>query len=241
MKFVNPTLSAALAAVFSLSAFAQDAGTDTSGSATANGAIHILSRSGAILQSHQNSGATVSPGATPTEAADSNQANLTSGAGNGVQGNIGVNVAAGAANMQSNEVALSAVDVDRVFARASTFSTQNSTATLTSIDAANNNAAINDALNGARGNVSVNVAAGDGNLQDNQLAAAVNSSGKVAKAIGENNQATTANIITGTAGTNAAGIGANALANAQGNIGANVTAGQGNLQYNSLSIAAATR
>lgn len=227
-----------------------------SGRVGIGGDINVLSESGAVLDTEQFSTITVTPATTtaPTGvgstggtttgstggAADPNTARIDGTAGNNAQGNIAVNVAAGNGNGQSNAVALSAIDAQRVFASAQTFAEQRSNNTITVAPLQVNSAYLVDALAGARGNVSANVAAGDGNLQQNQLAASVNSDGTLAKATGSNLQDIRGTVTLGAGGINTATLGGAALSGAQGNIGANVAAGISNVQRNSLSIAAAS-
>jgi hypothetical protein len=103
-----------------------------------------------------------------------NTASIGSGALQNVQGNVGVNVAAGSGNAQGNATSL-AVGSNGVIAKATSTSRQ----TTTHNDSDNaaycvgspNNASISGgALTGAMGNIGVNVAAGAGNAQYNSLA-----------------------------------------------------------------------
>jgi hypothetical protein len=207
------------------------------GGAHVNGWIAIGSESKAILDNSQSA-----IGNTTFFEGGRNDAKVDGGSGNNAQGNLGINVAAGAGNAQSNEVALSAIDASQVFAAAQTFSTQTSVVNGVVSSNTENNAKISDSLQGVKGNVGVNVAAGAGNLQDNQLAASVNTSGTLAMATGSNNQVSALNEISNSNCyvDNDASISHGALSGAQGNIGANVAAGFGNLQHNSLSIAVAS-
>ncbi|MCY1282738.1 hypothetical protein D9M68_255930 [compost metagenome] len=96
------------------------------------------------------------------------------GSGSDAEGNVGINVAAGSVNQQANAAALAASDAATVFATSASTSV---TQTLGANEATNNIAGTNDAtlsssLDGASGNVGVNVAAGTYNQQKNDLAAA---------------------------------------------------------------------
>jgi hypothetical protein len=128
-------------------------------------------------------------------------------------------------------------------AGAVTDNTQASVGNLVITVGGGNTADVSNTANGVTGNVGINIASGSGNMQDNQLAAAVRTgtvgSGTLAKATGSNDQvvALTLNGDLDFNLTNNASI-TNALTGS-GNIGANVAAGYGNLQHNSLSIAAA--
>ncbi|NDP59345.1 MAG: hypothetical protein GZ090_08315 [Oxalobacteraceae bacterium] len=268
MKPTKFVLAAALAAAFAAPAMAGEV-TGVTASLIANGTvignaigvsgrigvggdINVLSESGAVLDTEQFSTVTVTPatvtaptgvgstGGTTGVVADPNTATIDGTAGNNAQGNIAVNVAAGNGNGQSNSVALSAVDAQRVFASAQTFAEQRSNNTITVAPLQVNSAYLVDALSGAGGNISANVAGGDGNLQQNQLAASVNSNGTLAKATGSNLQDIRGTVILGAGGINTATLGGAALSGAQGNIGANIAAGISNVQRNSLSIAAAS-
>ncbi|GAA4021228.1 hypothetical protein [Actimicrobium antarcticum] len=234
------------------------------GTAKVNGDINIQSESGAVLDTEQFSNVTVAPAPTPgppatpptatgsdggqtgstggqtPPVADPNTASISGTAGSNAQGNVAINVSAGSLNGQSNSVALSAVDAERVFASAQTFAEQRSTNTITSAPLQVNDAFVVDGLSNARGNVSVNVAGGDGNLQQNQLAASVNSAGTLAKATGSNLQDIKGTVTLGAGGINTAALGGAALSGAQGNIGTNIAAGFSNVQHNSLSVAAAS-
>ncbi|KAB0302432.1 hypothetical protein, partial [Klebsiella pneumoniae] len=84
----------------------------------------------------------------------------------GAQGAVGVNVTSGAGNVQSNDVALAAVDAGKVFASAQVFNNQADPGESLSIGNALNKASLGgSALNGAKGTIGVNIAAGAGELQ----------------------------------------------------------------------------
>ena len=157
-------------------------------------------------------------------------------------GNVGVNIATGIDNAQSNDAALSNMDVGPVFGTAQIYSTQ----------ASSGNAKVGDfnfvssvgagALADATGNIGVNVASGLGNVQNNSLAASATttsasnrSSGGEAIASDQNCQ--TADAIVNGQFTGSATLGAGALAGATGNIGVNIASGVGNLQHNGLAVA----
>lgn len=193
-----------------------------------------------------------------------NKAKLGGNALKNAEGNIGVNVSAGAGNAQANDAALTAVDgggkthqsggdswrknndkddAAAVFAAAQVFSKQTGKANFALVANAENVATLNgNALRNAAGNIGVNIASGAGNLQNNGMAASTNSSGTLAKATSSNAQYTYGNVLLelGCDPVNNAIIAGNALRGASGNIGVNVTAGAGNLQHNGLAIATAT-
>jgi hypothetical protein len=170
----------------------------------------------------------------------------------GATGNIGVNIAAGANNAQSNDAALAHMDVGPVFGNAQIFSSQTSSGTGT-IGDFNLVAAIGDgALAGATGNVGVNVASGLGNIQNNSLAVSATTdssngngddhhskkgSGQGGEVIASDQNCQIAESTVKGTFMGTASLGAGALAGASGNIGLNIAVGGGNLQHNGLAIA----
>jgi hypothetical protein len=252
MKFAKIAMASAVLAVFSAPAFADPPlnsadlnntlsitnDLTVSGGAAVTGVIGVAAETGAVTDNSQASvgNLVITVGGGNTATVDT--------AANGVTGNVGINAASGTGNAQGNEAALASLqDASSVFASAQTFSTQVSAINANLAVLTDNAATLNNAVNGVTGNVGVNVASGSGNMQDNQLAAAVRTgtlgSGSLAKASGSNQQlvALTLNGDLDFNLTNSASI-TNALTGS-GNIGANVAAGYGNLQHNSLSIAAA--
>ncbi len=104
-----------------------------------------------------------------------NTASVGNDAMNGASGNIGVNVAAGDNNQQANDAALAASDAADVFGQAAAFSAQSTSNNGVINSGSPNNASLDgNALNGATGNIGINVAAGNMNAQQNSLAAASN-------------------------------------------------------------------
>ena len=172
----------------------------------------------------------------------SNTATVDGQALKGAQGAVGVNVTSGAGNVQSNDVALAAVEAGKVFASAQVFNNQADPGESLSIGNAANKASLGgSALNGAKGTIGVNIAAGAGELQENGMAASTNTSGRIAKATDYNKQSADNNSLrlNGCDPTNVASLNGTALMNAMGNIGVNIAAGAGNLQHNGLAIATA--
>ncbi|RKP52010.1 hypothetical protein [Trinickia fusca] len=164
------------------------------------------------------------------------------GSGNGASGNIGINVAEGIDNAQSNDTSLASVDAGNVFGNAQIFNNQSSGGTA-QINNFALNASVGDfSLQNVSGNVGVNVSAGVGNVQNNSLAASTTnlnpgSASAVAMAATDQNSQSAAMSFNGTfQGT--ASLGAGALQNSMGNIGVNIAGGAGNLQHNGLAIAA---
>lgn len=97
-----------------------------------------------------------------------------------------------------------------------------------------------NSLQNAKGNIGANVAAGDYNAQDNAAAIAVGDRDfSAAEADITKLQEVFDNKAVNKGVTNAATFSGNALQNAQGNIGANVAAGNFNAQSNMLAITAA--
>lgn len=250
MKVQYTLIAIALGTMFATSAFAQgdDAeifsntyfnnDVDVSGSVEVRGTIRVNSESSAIVDQDQLIQDNWSLGD------GDHDADLTDSALNAAQGNIGVNVAAGVGNAQANDTALSSVDGERVFASAMVFSSQASYFNYASSSDSETyySATLDgDALADAKGNIGVNVAGGVGNGQTNAMAASVNSSGTIATATADSEQDAWLNTLATDYDLDTfATLGGNALSNAQGNIGANVAAGVGNLQHNGLSIATAS-
>ncbi|MCL7743873.1 hypothetical protein LV476_02750 [Guyparkeria hydrothermalis] len=107
-----------------------------------------------------------------------------------------------------------------------------------------NNASLGDEVgSGASGNIGMNVAAGDTNIQDNAAALAAVDAGFVfgesAAAVGVH-QANLLNTTFNSGVMNNASIGQSAFANASGNIGVNVAAGTGNAQKNTMAASVST-
>ncbi|GCB06022.1 cell surface protein [Ralstonia sp. SET104] len=201
------------------------------------GRIPFSSESSAVVDSTQSS----SNNSVDLRRGD-NKATVNDQALQGAQGAVGLNVAAGAGNAQSNDVALAAVDAGKVFASAQVFNNQSDPGESLAIGNAVNMASLSgNALKGAKGTIGVNIAAGAGNLQENGMAASTNSSGHIAKATDYNKQAADNNSLrlNGCDPTNVASLSGSALMNAMGNIGVNIAAGAGNLQHNGLAIATA--
>lgn len=133
-----------------------------------------------------------------------NNASLSDNAAQGASGNIGINTAAGDNNAQSNSAALSAADAMFVFgteigaiADAEVFATQAVMGNHTMNSGVINNASLSgEALQGAAGNIGVNIASGNNNAQQNNLAASVASKSSMAQATASTNQASMGNSTT---------------------------------------------
>lgn len=100
-----------------------------------------------------------------------------------------------------------------------------------------NNASANNSLNGSSGNAQANIAAGDGNQQDNQTAIAAGDADAVF-ALGTITQDNHNNISVQVATHNNASLN-NSANGSSGNLGVNVTAGNFNQQKNQLAISSA--
>jgi hypothetical protein len=179
-------------------------------------------------------------------------ATIGNGALETANGNIGVNMATGVDNAQSNDAALSNMDVGPVFGTAQIYSTQSSEGTAKIGDFKFVASVGSDVLKGATGNIGVNVASGVGNVQNNSLAASATTDSSSSSMGGWDHSkggkdggeviASDQNCQTADAGVNgtftgSAMLGAGALSNASGNIGVNIASGVGNLQHNGLAVA----
>lgn len=103
-----------------------------------------------------------------------------------------------------------------------------------------------NAFDGASGNIGVNVASGDDNEQLNGLAASTTDNNVYATATASTDQSSHDNgtlnaPYCNTSTSNNASLSGNAFEGASGNIGVNVAAGTGNLQANTLAVAAASK
>ncbi|BDD94687.1 hypothetical protein PanNE5_41270 [Pandoraea sp. NE5] len=169
-------------------------------------------------------------------------ATLGNGALANANGNIGVNVAAGADNAQANNVAIASLNAQPVYASAQVFANQSSKGSASISQFYVTSSVGDNALAGATGNVGVNVAAGVGNVQQNGLAAAVSQSGYgwykggAANSTAQTDQSASMHA-SGDFIANAS-LGNGALSWASGNIGVNVASGIGNVQSNSLAVSA---
>ncbi|MEI6860196.1 MAG: hypothetical protein V5788_10600 [Shewanella sp.] len=102
-----------------------------------------------------------------------NEGSIGNEAFSGATGNIGVNVAAGDNNVQANSAALASIDADFAFGSgdAEIFSQQSSMDNLVFNYGSTNTSSISGAaFAGAAGNIGVNVASGNNNVQANNMA-----------------------------------------------------------------------
>ena len=176
-----------------------------------------------------------------TRVAGTLNATTGAGAGWGVSGNLGINIAEGIDNAQSNDTSLASVDIGNVFGNAQVFNVQSSSGSA-KINNFNLNASIGDnSLQNVSGNVGVNVASGIGNAQNNSLAGAVTTTPGYAATtamVATDNNSQDASLAVKGQFQGTAMLGAGALAGSTGNIGVNIAGGAGNLQHNGLAIAA---
>ena len=172
-----------------------------------------------------------------------NRATIESGAGTGASGNIGINMAAGAGNLQGNATAIASSTAQDVFASASTYANQSTMTNFSfNMEDSSNDAILDAALAGASGNIGVNLTAGAGNTQSNQLSMVESSGNKVSRssvAIDQSasgNASQSASSYESTNSANNARMMTGALAGASGNLGISIAAGVGNAQANAMSV-----
>ncbi|AIA54415.1 hypothetical protein [Acidithiobacillus caldus] len=175
---------------------------------------------------------------------------LTDNAGQNASGNIGFNIATGSQNQQANAGALSSnTNIDDAAA-----SNANVTAGQAEIldyawqvmNGANAVDFIGNALQGASGNIGVNMTSGIFNQQGNNMAASsakysdyANAGVNAGQTSMLNSNHSNLNYGYEVRGSNETGLYGNVLSNASGNIGVNEAAGISNQQSNSLAIATA--
>lgn len=265
MKVSLSLLALALSTAIAAPAFAQDdAVTQTNtylwneievkGKVRVHGEIEVDGESAATVDQDQATALNYSVGD------GDHTARVNGNALRGADGNIGLNVASGVGNAQSNDAAISTVTSDGEngayngggggghrrdrgpMATAMVFSTQAAVGNFASSDWYDTNYTAElegNALEDVQGNIGVNVAAGVGNAQSNGMAAAVADGAVIAKATADSEQLSLFNVLDSSWGDLdlVAHMGGNALRNASGNIGVNIAAGVGNTQHNGLAIA----
>lgn len=145
-------------------------------------------------------------------------------------GSVGANVASGNGNQQMNQlvVAMTGGASSDIHQRSGGDEGGNT------YDGSGDNQAYidNHAFDYAHGNIGVNVAGGNGNQQANRALILASSNGSQSSGIDQKQRGMESFCSDG----NNAGISNNAFANAMGNIGVNVAAGNGNQQANSLIV-----
>ena len=152
-------------------------------------------------------------------------------------------MAAGTGNLQGNATAIASTTDKDVFASATSYANQTTMINFSfNVDDSANDATMDAALAGASGNIGVNLAAGSGNTQSNQLAMVESSGSRVSRAsvaidqTASGNQSQSASSFESTNSANTARIMSGALAQASGNIGVSIAAGVGNAQANAMSV-----
>jgi hypothetical protein len=237
-----------------------------SGDPTVSGAMSINSAAIALEDGSQSTQGNWVINAAGT----SNNSSISGNVGQGSSGNVGANVAAGDDNSQANAAALatsvsgsssgSSVTADchtgcsgggsssdGEMADAEAFADQSVAFNVTANFGTSNNASVSgNAFDGASGNIGVNVASGDDNEQLNGLAASTTDDNVYSTATASTNQQSQGNVTLNgpycdTSTSNNASLSGNAFEGASGNIGVNVAAGTGNMQANTLAVAAATK
>lgn len=142
-----------------------------SGSPTVSGEIELDSAAMSVIDNRQS--------VSNNQAANSlltNDAAIGDDVGSDASGNLGFNVAAGDNNVQDNAAALSATDASFAFglADAEVFVNQSGMANHTMNSGVTNTAGLSDnAFANASGNIAVNLASGNNNMQKNAMAGSV--------------------------------------------------------------------
>jgi len=171
---------------------------------------------------------------------DDNTATVTDDVLGLAVGSIQFNLAAGQLNAQDNAAALSTADGDDASADAEAFSIQGTAGGDITSSGANEATIVDEVLEGAEGNLQVNLAAGIANVQKNALSLATvanNHTLSEATAVVLQQHSFNSIEITGNP-TNLAMLADNVFQSARGNIQINLAAGIGNAQNNSLVVAA---
>jgi len=161
-----------------------------------------------------------------------------------IQGNAGVNNAAGFFNQQANNVAISSASGKHSGAAAATsfeqLSDGNSYTFAEPMRGTSNdmNASLSNSVNNIQGNAGVNNAAGAGNQQKNDVALASASAAVLATASAGGLQVNQGTSVTTFFPLNATASISGSVNGISGNVGVNNAAGLSNQQVNSLSVAA---
>lgn len=173
-----------------------------------------------------------------------NNATLTDDLSANATGNIGINIAAGDMNSQDNAASIASEGAvgPGIASDASSLIVQ--------IGQSNDLLVVNDnvvnqailggsALAGAQGNIGANITVGVFNIQKNAMTvSSVSTDTVLASAAASVNQSVSQTTTTLAAGaTNIVHVGGSVMVGASGNIGLNISAGNNNLQTNSLNIA----
>ena len=182
-----------------------------------------------------------------------NSAKVTDSVKN-TNGNVGVNVASGSGNQQDNAAAIASSDQNFVLGTAAAVVSASQTNSYNKVNnhGTQNGATLNDSIRNTSGNIGVNVSAGDLNQQKNNLAIAVSGGNLASAAAGTvqtSNNLTVVNDLSSVSThtpwhhptTTRVPVSNNSTVNdsikyTSGNVGANVSAGVGNQQNNSMVI-----
>lgn len=135
-------------------------------------------------------------------------------------------------NIQVNASAMSVVDDKQI-------NTENH---VSNVHHENNASTDVNALSGASGNIGVNIASGDNNMQDNAAAISAADAYFVFGSADSEvfvTQVSAHNSTLNSGNVNNATVSGNALMNASGNIGVNVTSGNSNMQKNNMAVSVA--
>lgn len=156
---------------------------DVKGDIDVDGTIPVGSSSAALTSQNQNNYENTNIDDGHGDFLVDNNAEAVENGLQGASGNIGLNISAGTNNAQDNSAALSKVDAEFVFAAADSISNQNAERNSYAYKGNQFDATLGgNTLRDASGNIAVNIAAGNSNLQANSLAASVNTSGTMAEA-----------------------------------------------------------
>ena len=169
-----------------------------------------------------------------------NEANANNQSVVNAAGNVGVNVSAGDLNLQKNATALSVIaGVSAGTSDAEIFSVQKGVLNEVRNSGVVNDSDLGNAVNDLSGNVGVNLATGVANIQKNATALSnVRGNAVLSDATSAILQESSHMLTSNTTVSNTANL-VGSVINVTGNVGVNVTAGNGNIQGNSLSIASA--
>jgi hypothetical protein len=156
---------------------------DVKGDVDVDGLINVESSSASLTSQNQNNYKNTNIDDGHGDFLVDNNAEAVENGLQGASGNIGLNISAGTNNAQDNSAALSKVDAAFVFAAADSISNQNAERNSYAYKGNQFDATLGgNTLRDASGNIAVNIAAGNSNLQANSLAASVNTSGTMAEA-----------------------------------------------------------
>ncbi|NLG58781.1 MAG: adhesin [Gammaproteobacteria bacterium] len=166
-----------------------------SGEPTISGDIELDSAAIAVVDNRQSNTANIGLNDMLT-----NDASAGDDTASGASGNLQFNIAAGDNNVQDNAAALAAADADFSFglADAEIFVNQYGSGNTTVNEGVTNSAGVSGAaFDGASGNIGVNIASGNNNMQKNAMTSSV-ATAAYAQASVSSNQVSTGNVVTNT-------------------------------------------